>query len=344
MNARKVAVLGATGVVGQRFLRLLERHPWFRIAEVVASDASRGKPYAEATRWTAEGDMPASARDLEVKGLDEDLDADLVFSALPSGTAGAAERACARRGRPVFTNAADLRMEDDVPIIVPEVNPDHLALVAPRKGGGFVVASGNCTSVILALALKPLQDRFGLAACHVVSFQALSGAGYPGVPSLDVLANVVPHIPGEEAKVETEPRKILGTVRDGRIVPASFPMSATCTRVPVLEGHMEAVTVRLASLADDAAIVEALQSFRGGAQDLRLPSAPPIPVRYRTEVDRPQPRRDAAEGNGMTVVVGRLRPDPVLGWKFLVAGSNTVRGAAGGTILAAELAVSQGLA
>lgn len=346
MNARRVAVIGATGVVGQRFLQRLEGHPWFRLGDVVASDASRGRPYAEAARWALDGEVPESARDLEVRGPGDDLDADLVFSALPSGSAGAVERALASRGHKVFTNAADLRMEDDVPIVVPEVNPGHLALAAARAGerGGFIVANGNCTSVILSLALKPLQDGFGLAACHVVTFQALSGAGYPGVPGLDAVANVIPHIPGEEAKVEAEPRRILGALRDGRIEPASFPVSATCARVPVLEGHLEAVSIRLADEAGETDIVDALRSFRGARGDLRLPSAPRTPVVYRAEADRPQPRLDWAVGDGMSVTVGRLRRDPVLGWKFLVSGSNTIRGAAGGAILTAELAVASGLA
>lgn len=344
MKTRDVAVLGATGIVGQQFVRRLAGHPWFRVTEIVGSDASRGKRYDEATRWIADGEPPDGVRDLEVRGLDADLDADVVFSALPSGTAGAAERALARRGLAVFTNAADLRSDDDVPIVVPEVNPDHLALVPARAEGGFVVANGNCTSILLALALKPLHDRFGVAACHVVTFQALSGAGYPGVPSLDATANVIPHIPGEEAKVEAEPRKILGTLRDRRIVPAGFPISATCTRVPVLDGHTESVSVRLAEPGEGGEIVDALRSFRGLPQELRLPSAPAAPVVYRTEDDRPQPRRDAAAGDGMVVVAGRLRPDAVLGWKFLLTGSNTVRGAAGGSILTAELAVALGVA
>jgi aspartate-semialdehyde dehydrogenase len=344
VKTRKVAVLGATGVVGQRFIQLLERHPWFRVGEVVASGASRGKPYASATRWISEGDVPDSVRDLEVKGLDADLDADIVFSALPSGTAAAAERACARGGYPVFTNAADVRMDEEVPIVVPEVNPDHMAVLESQAREGFIVANGNCTSIILALVLKPLVDRFGVEACHVVTMQALSGAGYPGVPSLDSLANVIPYIPGEEEKVEAEAHKILGTVRDNQIVPARFPLSATCTRVPVLEGHTEAVSVRLSELATVEGIVDAVRSFRGTLPGLTLPSAPMAPITYRTEPDRPQPRRDCGEGGGMAIVVGRLRPDPILGWKFLVTGSNTVRGAAGGSILTAELAVASGLA
>lgn len=347
MNARKVAVLGATGVVGQRFLRLLDGHPWFRVAEVVASDTRRGKPYGEAVQWLDRGDPQDAVRDLELKGPDDDLDADLVFSALPSGTAGPLERSLAARGFAVFTNAADLRMEEDVPIVVPEVNPEHLSLAEDQRvrnaGGGFVVANGNCTAILLSLALKPLRDRFGLRACHVVTLQALSGAGYPGVPGLDALGNVLPYIPQEEGKVESEPQKILGTAQEGRIVRASFPLSATCMRVPVLEGHTEAVTVRLEEEASADEIRETLRAFRGRPQALGLPSAPRAPLVYRDEADRPQPRRDGPEGGGMTVAVGRLRPDPILGWKFVVAGSNTVRGAAGGSILAAELALASGL-
>lgn len=347
MNARKVAVLGATGVVGQRFLRLLEGHPWFRVAEVVASDGRRGTPYGEAVSWHDGEDPPHAVRDLELRGPDDDLDADLIFSALPSGTAGPVERSLAARGFAVFTNAADLRMEDDVPIVVPEVNPEHLSLVENQRvqnaGRGFVVANGNCTAILLSLALKPLHDRFGLRACHVVTLQSLSGAGHPGVAALDALGNVIPYIPQEEGKVEAEPKKILGTAREGRVVPASFPVSATCMRVPVLEGHTEAVTVRLEEEASADGIAETLRSFRGQPQELGLPSAPRAPIVYRTEADRPQPRRDSDESHGMAVAVGRLRADPVVGWKFVVVGSNTVRGAAGGSILAAELALASGL-
>lgn len=340
MIVRKVAVLGATGIVGQRFVRMLDRHPWFRISDLVASGASRGRPYRDAAEWIVEGEMPEPVRDLDVKTVGDPLEADLVFSALPSGVAGPAERACASRGLPVFTNASDLRMDPDVPIVVPEVNPDHLELVAPRRGQGFVVAGGNCTSVILSLALKPLQEAFGIAACQVVTFQALSGAGYPGVSGLDGFGNVIPLIPGEEPKVESEPRKILGRRHGDRIEPASFPISATCTRIPVLEGHTEAISVRTREPADEAGFVDALRSFSPARSGPALPSSPRWPLVYRPEVDRPQPRRDWSEGNGMSVVVGRVRPDSVLGWKFVAVGSNTIRGAAGGTLLAAELAAS----
>ncbi len=345
MRTRKVAVLGATGLIGQRFVRRLAEHPWFEVAAVLGSDARRGRPYGEAVHGGEAEELPVGIRDLAVQGLEDPFDADLVFSALPSGTAGPAERALAARGLPVFTNAADLRTEPDVPILIPEVNPDHLELVRERAGGlGYVVAGGNCTSVVLTLALKPLHDRFGVAACSAVSFQALSGAGHPGVPALDALANVVPYIPGEEAKLESEPRKILGTLRGGGIEPAGVVLSATCARVPVLEGHTVAATVRLDRAARDEEIINALSTFEGDAQVRGLPSAPARPVTVRPEPDRPQPRRDWAAGDGMVVSVGRLRADPVLGWKFVVTGSNSVRGAAGGTILAAELAIARGLA
>ncbi len=345
MTTAKVAVLGATGTVGQTFVRLLEGHPWFRLTEVVASERNAGVAYGDIVHELG-GPIPPSARDLPLRRIEDDLDADLCFSALPGGKAAAHERSLAGRGYKVFTNARDLRMEPDVPLLVPEVNPDHLVLVENQRvgqdGGGFVVANGNCTAILLSLALKPLVERFGLDLCHLVSMQALSGAGHPGVPALDIVDNLLPFIPGEEDKVESEVPKILGRVRDGSVTAASLAVSATCTRVPVIEGHTLAVSVGLADRARPEDIREAWASFAGEPQRLRLPSAPERPVIYRDEPDRPQPRRDRDAGGGMSVTVGRLRPDPLLGWKFLVTGSNTIRGAAGASLLSAELAVAKG--
>lgn len=347
MKTRKVAVLGATGAVGQKFIRLLDGHPYFRVSEVVASDRSRGKTYAEAARWLEETPLPKAVRDLEVRSDPKGLDAEVCFSALPGGEAGPVERELAARGHPVFTNARDLRMEPDVPLVIADVNPDHLALVEPQrrknKNGGYVVANGNCTAIVLSLSLKPLLDGFGLKRVHVVTMQALSGAGYPGVASLDITDNVVPFIGGEEDKVETEPRKFLGRVRNGTVELAPFRVSATCTRVSVIEGHTEAVSVELARKAKAAEILDAWRGFRSEPQRLKLPSAPAEPIVVRDETDRPQPRKDRALGNSMSVAVGRLRADPVLGWKYVALGSNTVRGAAGASILNAELAAARGL-
>lgn len=340
MNHAKVAVLGATGTVGQAFVRLLETHPWFRLTEVVARERQAGTSYGDALGWAG------PARDLPIRTPGDDLDADICFSALPGGKAAEIERSLADRGYRVFTNARDLRMEPDVPIVVPEVNPEHLLLIENQtsrtRGGGFVVANGNCTSILLAMVVKPLDERYGVEGCQLVSLQALSGAGYPGVPSLDIIDNLIPFIAEEEARVESEIPKMLGRFDHGTLTPATLPISATCTRVPVLEGHTLAVTVRLRTPAPIDGILEAFRSFSGEPQRLRLPSAPQHPLLYLEEQDRPQPRKDRDAGGGMTVSVGRLRPDPIPGWKFVALGSNTVRGAAGGSILTAELAAAKG--
>jgi len=343
MKTKKTAVLGATGAVGQKFIRLLENHPQFKLTEVVASERSGGKKYAEATNWLEETPIPKAARDLEVKNDTYDLDADVCFSAIPGGKAEVVEREFARRGYAVFTNARDLRMAPDVPLVIAEVNPDHLALVETQKkaahSDGFVVANGNCTAIVLTMALKPLMDAFGLKHVSVTSMQAISGAGYPGVASLDITENLIPYIGGgEEEKMETEPRKFLGSLKNGVIEPADFPLSATCTRVAVVEGHTEAAHVSFRKRATIPDVIESLRSFRGKPQELKLPSAPAQPIIVRDEIDRPQPRKDRGAGNYMSVVVGRVRPDPVFDAKFVCLGSNTVRGAAGGSILNAELA------
>lgn len=347
MKTYNVAVLGATGAVGQKFIRLLDDHPMFRLKDVYASERSAGKSYAEATQWLEPTPMPKAAAGLEVKTDTFDLDADICFSAIPGGKAGPAEREFAKRGYAVFTNARDLRMEPDVPLVIAEVNGDHLAMVETQKkatkGDGFVVANGNCTSIVLTMPLKPLHDRFGIKRVHVVTMQAISGAGYPGVPSLDITDNLVPYIGGEEDKVETESLKFLGTYARGKVQNADFPISATCTRVHVIEGHTEAVSVELRKKADVESIKDAMRTFVGEPQRLRLPSAPAQPVIVRDEQDRPQPRKDRDQGRGMSVTVGRVRPDPILGWKFLCTGSNTIRGAAGASILNAELAAAKGL-
>jgi aspartate-semialdehyde dehydrogenase len=347
MKQKKAAVLGATGAVGQKFIRLLAKHPQFKLTELVASERSGGKTYGEAVHWIEETPIPEDIRGMEVKADTYDLDADVCFSAIPGGKAGPVEREFAKRGYAVFTNARDLRMEPDVPLVIAEVNPDHLELVKKQKtaakSDGFVVANGNCTAIVLSLALKPIHDAYGIKHVSVTSLQAISGAGYPGVASLDITDNVVPYIGGgEEEKMETEPRKFLGALQNGAVTPAAFPLSVTCTRVPVIEGHTEAVHLSLGKKAPVADVIASLRSFRGEPQRRKLPTAPTHPIVVRDEVDRPQPRRDRNEGNMMSVVVGRVRPDPVFDVKFVCLGSNTVRGAAGASVLNAELAASLG--
>ncbi|MCA1813207.1 MAG: aspartate-semialdehyde dehydrogenase [Halobacteriales archaeon] len=351
MAVKKAAVVGATGAVGQRFLSLLHGHPQFRVTELVASERSAGKAYAEAANWVLNEPLPKEFAGMPLKLANEDLDAEVVFSAIPSGTAGPVESDLAKRGYKVFSNAKDHRMDPDVPLLIPEVNADHAALVRQQGTDGFLVTNPNCTTIVLVMALKPLHDAFGIRRCIAVSQQAVSGAGYPGVPTLDILGNVVPFIGGEEEKVETETLKLLGTLRaspgGGRgpaaIEPAAITMSATCTRVPVEEGHSITAHVELGRDAREADILHAWESFRGDPQRLKLPSAPQQPVHVHRAANRPQPRRDWGLERGMAVSVGRLRPDPILGWKFFCSGSNTVRGAAGASILNAELFLAKGL-
>ena len=346
MDKIRVGVLGATGMVGQRFVQLLAGHPWFEIAALTASERSAGKTYGEACRWVVSDDMPAFAKEMVVQESKPGLACRLVFSAMLATVAGPIEEEFAAAGYAVSSNARNHRLAPDVPLLVPEVNPDHLALIEiqrRRRGQkGFIVTNPNCSTAQLVLALKPLWDRFGITALSVVTMQALSGAGYPGVPSLDILDNVIPYIGGEEEKVETEPLKILGQLRGEGIREAEMTISAQCHRVATREGHLEAVSVKLGQEAGREEVVEALQSFRGPLQDLGLPSAPERPIVVREENDRPQPRLDRDEGGGMSVVVGRVRECPVLDYKFLVLGHNTIRGAAGAAILNAELLTAQG--
>ncbi len=343
----RVGILGATGAVGQRFIQLLEHHPQFIVTAVAASDRSQGKPYAEACAWRLPTEMPTAAGALVVQPLDAALDCDLVFSSLPGDVARETEERSARAGLPVISNSSAFRLDADVPLLIPEVNHAHLALldVQRRARGftsGFVVTNPNCSTIMLALALAPLHRRFGLEAVVVTTLQAVSGAGYPGVPSLDVIDNVLPFIAGEEEKIETETRKILGTLNGERIADASIAVSAQCHRVNVSDGHMAAVRVKLARPATPEEIAEAFASYTSLPQELKLHSAPAQPVIVRAEDDRPQPRLDRDAGAGMSITIGRIRPDRVLDYRFVALSHNTVRGAAGGTILNAELLASLG--
>lgn len=335
------AVLGATGAVGQRFIEALHGHPDFELASLVASDRTAGKRYGDAANWILDDAMPASVQDVRVEdmaALRARDDVRLVFSALPSAQAGEVERLLAAKGKRVFTNASTHRMDPDVPLLIPEVNPDHLALAEAQAGDGMLVANGNCSGIILTLALAPLHRAFGLDTVHVTTMQGLSGAGYPGVSALDVVDNVLPYIGGEEEKLEIEPQKTLGTLDHA----ADFEVHATCTRVPVREGHFEAVHAKLRSTADAAAVRAAFESFRGPDEVAALPSAPARPIIVHDAPDRPQPRRDRDAGAGMAVNVGRIqvRGDTV---RFVVLGHNTVRGAAGQSVLNAEYAATKGL-
>jgi aspartate-semialdehyde dehydrogenase len=346
MSKIPVGILGATGIVGQRFVQLLADHPWFEVTALAASDVSAGRPYVEACHWLLSTPMPQAVRELIVQPVGQTLDCPLLFSALPSDVAGPVEEHFADSGIAVCTNAAAHRMDVDVPLLIPEVNADHTALIETqrrRRGSqGFIVASANCSATQLAVALKPLHDAFGLRRVSVVTMQAISGAGYPGVPALDILDNVLPFIPGEEDKLESEPPKLLGKLEGGRINSAPFVISAQCNRVPVRDGHTECVSVELEDKASVEEVIAALREFVANSEVASLPSSPPRVILVRDEEDRPQPLRDRDAEAGMCVTVGRVRPCPLLDFKFVVLGHNTLRGAAGGSIHNAELLVAQG--
>jgi len=342
-----VAILGATGAVGQRFIQLLDGHPLFRMRELAASGRSAGRRYRDACHWLLPTPIPERVGEIVVKSLDAPLSSPLVFSALPSDVAGEVEDRLADEGHAVSTNARNHRMDLDAPLLVPEVNWAHVEAVeaqrSRRRSRGYIVANPNCSTIALALALAPLHAQFGLERVAVTTLQAISGAGYPGVPSLDIIDNVMPYIGDEEEKLESEPRKILGGWRDGRFVDAPVTLSASCNRVATSDGHLECVSVGLATPAALNDVAEALRGYRSPILELGLPSAPDPAIILRDEPDRPQPRLDRDAGRGMAVTVGRLRPCPILGYKFVGLGHNTVRGAAGGAILNAELLQVKGL-
>lgn len=346
--ARKwpVAVLGATGAVGQTFIRLLQGHPWFEITEVAASERSAGKSYAEATRWI-EGTMPAEVARLTVMPCDPSkVRAKLVFSALDSNVAGEVELAFATSGALVLSNAKNFRMEADVPLVIPEVNAPHLGVLArQRRERGFaggIVTNANCAATVATMALAPLHQAFGLEKVFVTTMQAVSGAGYPGVPSLDILGNVIPYIGDEEPKIEREMNKMLGIFRDETLEAASFAVSAQANRVATENGHLVCLSMGFERRVTVDEALAALRAWTGCVEARSLPSAPEHPIVVTDVVDRPQTRRDVGAGRGMTVTVGRVRQDPILDIKLVALGHNTVRGAAGGSILNAELLASQG--
>jgi len=347
MSKLPVAILGATGLVGQRLVQLLADHPWFEIRTLAASDQSVGKAYGEATQWHLATPMPAHVRSLIVQPCEPGMEAAIVFSALPSDVAGEIEERFANQGYLVSSNASNHRMDADVPLVIPEVNPDHLALVsvqrARRQSRGAIVCNPNCSTIHLTLVLKPLVEQFGVRRVMVTTMQALSGAGYPGVASLAILDNVIPFIGGEEKKLETEPLKILGRIGENAVINADLRISAACNRVATWDGHLETVSVELETKANLDQVRRAMLQFIGEPQRLQLPTAPAHPIVVRDEPDRPQPRLDREVEKGMASVVGRLRECKVLDYKFVLLGHNTIRGAAGGALLNAELLMAKGM-
>jgi len=342
----RVGILGATGMVGQRFMQLLENHPQFEVTAVAASDRSQGKNYGDACTWRLGGEMPSAIRSLKVQAPAPPLDCDLVFSSLPGDIARETESSFASAGYPVISNSSAFRMDEDVPLLIPEVNHDHLGLLEKQRqrypSGGYIVTNPNCSTIGLVIALAPLQNAFGVEAAIATTLQAVSGAGYPGVASLDILDNVLPYIGGEEEKIETETTKILGSLADGTIKSAPMKVSAQCHRVNVADGHLVAARVKLTRKAGIEDLRNALRTYRSLPQELGLHSAPQHPIVVRDEPDRPQPKYDRDAGAGMSVTIGRLLPDAVLDYRFVSLSHNTIRGAAGAAILNAELLIAKG--
>jgi len=341
-----VAILGATGAVGQTFIRCLAEHPWFRIAELGASERSAGKRYADAARWI-EGELPADVAALVVQPCSPaSVKAPVIFCGLDAATAAETEPAFARAGRFVFSNAKTFRMDPDVPLMIPEINASHLGLIErqrkERGWSGAIVTNANCSSTTAAVAMAPLHERFGIKTAFVFTLQAVSGAGYPGVPSLDILGNIIPYIGEEEPKIEREIQKMLGRYENGTITAAPFVVSAHANRVAVENGHTTCLSLGFEEKPTPEQAIAVLREWRGAPSVRGLPFAPEPPIRYRDEPDRPQPRRDVMEGRGMTTVVGRVRSDNILDLRLVAMSHNTIRGAAGGSILNAELLVANG--
>ena len=346
-NKIPVGILGATGTVGQRFIQLLDEHPWFEVTWLAASDRSAGKRYAEAAKWNLATPVPPRIAAMTVSAAaPEKSTPKLVFAALDATAAQQIEPAFAEAGHAVVSNSSAFRMAEDVPLVIPEVNGDHLALIKTQQwyknNGGFMVTNPNCSTIGLVLAMAPLHRRFGIDKIFVATMQAISGAGYPGVPSMDILGNVIPYIAKEEDKMEAESCKLLGSLNGQHIDPADLTLSAHCNRVAVEDGHTESVSLKLRKPAQAEEIIAAWNEFRCLPQKLKLPTAPEQPVIYETAPDRPQPRLDRDRGRGMAAVAGRLRPCNIFDWKFTVLSHNTIRGAAGAAVLNGELLKAQG--
>jgi aspartate-semialdehyde dehydrogenase len=341
MKKIEVGILGATGMVGQRFVSLLENHPWFELTWLAASGKSAGKSYVEACSWRLRAPMPVKAGAMQVYECRPGGAPQLLFASLDSKVAGEVEKDFARAGHVVVSNSSYYRMDADVPLLIPEVNPDHLALVRTqrqqRQWKGMIVTNPNCTTVGLAMSLAPIEAAFGVEKVLMTSMQAVSGAGYPGVPTLDIMGNVIPFISGEEEKVEQETQKLLGKLAGGRVQPAQFAVSAHCNRVPVEDGHTESISISLRSEATAEGLIDAWRKYRSVPQEQKLPSAPEHPIVVRKEMDRPQVKFDLDVEGGMATVIGRVRPCPVLQFKYTALSHNTIRGAAGAALLNAEL-------
>jgi aspartate-semialdehyde dehydrogenase len=337
-----VGVLGATGSVGQKFIQLLSNHPNFEVKEIAASERSEGKKYIEAVNWILPEMIPGNIANLKIKSVNDNFTSKLLFSALDNSIAGEVEEYYAKKGHIVVSNSKNHRWDNDVPLLIPEVNPDHLKLIKYQKfNGGAIVTNPNCSTIGLVIALKPLVDSFGISEVNVVTMQALSGAGYPGVSSLDIIDNVVPFISGEEQKLETEPKKILGYFSNKGIKLANLKLSAQTHRVAVKDGHLEAVQIRLKKKVKPAEIIRAWNKFKSVPQNLKLYSAPIKPIHYFNDEKYPQPKLHRDLEKGMAVSIGRLRVCNLFDYKFEVLSHNTVRGAAGGSILCAELMLAK---
>ncbi|MFO7731697.1 MAG: aspartate-semialdehyde dehydrogenase [Spirochaetia bacterium] len=343
MERIPIAILGATGTVGQKFITLLQDHPYFTIRELVASPRNEGKTYREACAWKQNTTIPSEIASMKLKTTATPLTSTILFSGLDSSVAGEVESSYADLGHIIISNSKNHRMDPSVPLVIPEINPDHFALLADQRWKGAVITNSNCSTMFLAMALAPIEETFGITAVQVSTMQAISGSGYPGVPSYDIIGNVIPYISGEEEKMEEETQKILGTLVDNRIQDAAFAVSAQCNRVPVVDGHTETISIGLREKASPEEVSRVMAAFRGMPQKLQLPSAPPQPLLLMEEVDRPQPARDVWLENGMATLVGRVRTCPVLDIRMVVLGHNTVRGAAGAAVLNAEALYKLGL-
>lgn len=348
MEKIKVGIFGATGMVGQRFIQLLEDHPWFEISELAASERSAEKPYAEAVsgRWKLETPIPSKIASMMVKECKPGLDCKIVFSALDAGIAGHIEEEFAKAGYVVSSNSRNHRMDEDVPLLIPEVNAEHTAIIEHQRGKyngkGYIVTNPNCSTIGLVLALAPLHKKYGIKKLVVTTLQALSGAGFPGVPSLDILDNVIPFIGGEEGKMESESLKLLGTLKGGKFVYADIKISASCNRVSVKDGHLECVSIEMEKKPSIDELIRTLKEFNP-LKELNLPFSPPQPIIVKEEDNRPQPKYDRDLGKGMASIVGRIRECSVLDYKFLILSHNTIRGAAGAAILNAEYLKVKGM-
>lgn len=339
-----VVILGATGMVGQKFVELLSDHPWFEIIGLAASERSQGKKYGEAMRWMMPSPLAPRIAAMPVEACTPSFPCSIVFSGLDSSVAGEIELAFAQKGYAVISNSRNHRMNPDVPLLIPEINDDHLSLVhAQKHAPGMIVTNPNCSVIGLATALKPIINQWGVEKAHVVTMQAISGAGYPGVPSFDILDNVIPFISGEEEKVETEPLKILGSLHNKGIVPYPMQISAQCNRVAVMDGHMACVSVKLKQKASAEEMIRAWREYRAAPQIMNLPMAPKSPLIYLEDEKHPQPKLHRHLDKGMVVSIGRLRPCSLYDWKFVILSHNTIRGAAGCAILNAELMISKRL-